>query len=190
MKVNRKHFLVLLSVFVLVIGVLAGLLVLFLDFEYKCRVSKLEPLITTVSIRHNVDPNLIKAVIRQETDFKVNARGAAGERGLMQIMPPVVEDWERLTGGKLSSIDDLFRPEVNIEIGTWYLARALNQFNHHPESVVLALSQYNAGRSRALAWEKEYQENILKHIPYSSTRHYITMVIKYRDRYEAQSRTN
>ena len=52
--------------------------------------------IAAASVRHNVDPHLIKAVIMQESDFDSDARGAAGEIGLMQITSGAALDWSRV----------------------------------------------------------------------------------------------
>ena len=138
-------------------------------------------LILNASNRQDVDPNLIRAVIMQESRFDPDARGDQGEIGLMQITRGVVKDWERENNSKLASAGALYQPEVNIEIGTWYLGKALWHWNEHEEDVVLALIQYNAGRQRALKWERKNSgKNMIEHIPFESTKKYVTNILKYR----------
>ena len=97
----------------------------------------------------------------------------------MQITRGAASDWERLNHRTIRRDNDLFDPSLNVEIGTWYLARGWRQFDDHPDRMILALSQYNAGPSRARKWSRKYKENLLKQIPISSTRRYITKVTGY-----------
>ncbi len=147
---------------------------------------RLTPIILRACRRHQIDAALVFAVVRQESNFNPDARGSSGEVGLMQLMPGAARDWETAHRRRLANDGLLFRPAVNIEIGVWYLARAMRQFRHHPEPEVLALSQYNAGRSRALRWEADYPENLLQSIPIPSTRHYISNVMEYRALYHQE----
>ena len=48
--------------------------------------------------------------------------------------------------------DDLYDPETNIRVGTWYLNRALKRWSQTDDPVTFALAEYNAGRSNALKW--------------------------------------
>ncbi len=162
---------------------LAGGIAAWREFGLRRRRRQLDSLIRATADRHRLDPCLVRAVIHQESRFQCDARGDAGEIGLMQITPGAARDWERLNRRKLPHDSLLFAPAVNLEIGVWYLARASRQFRHHPDRDVLALSQYNAGRRRALRWEAEYEENLLDHIPIASTRHYITNVFELRADY-------
>lgn len=144
---------------------------------------QMEDLIQQAAWRHGVDPTLLKAVIRQESGFNPDARGAAGERGLMQIMPGAAQDWQTHQHRTLPTIEALFDPQLNLEIGAWYLGRALQQWSAHPEREKLALLQYNAGRSQALRAVREQEKNLPLHIPIESTRHYIKNVLSYRADY-------
>jgi soluble lytic murein transglycosylase len=141
-------------------------------------------LITNAAARHNVDPTLVKAVIKQESQFHADARGAKKEIGLMQVTPAAVKDWERVQKRRVGSTGAVFEPELNIEIGTWYLGIALKQWRRHPEKEILALVQYNAGRARALKWSEENNgKNILESIPFETTRTYIMNVLQYRSEF-------
>ena len=137
------------------------------------------PLISRAARRHGLEPAFVLAVVKRESNFDPDVRGAAGEYGLMQVTRGAASDWERINHRLIRYDSDLFDPSLNVEIGTWYLARAWRQFNDHPDRMTLALSQYNAGPSRARKWSRQYKENLLEQIPISSTRHYITKVTGY-----------
>lgn len=65
---------------------------------------------------------LVLAVISKESNFKVSALGSVGEVGLMQIRPDTALKEFNSGAGKSYTAQELFNPEVNIEVGTWYLA--------------------------------------------------------------------
>ena len=81
-----------------------------------------------------IDPRLAVALAFQESGFKPDAVGAAGEIGLMQVRPTTAE----MMG---FSADDLKDPAKNIEIGLTYLKQGLDRFG----DPVLAVAGYNAG---------------------------------------------
>lgn len=151
----------------------------------RARRARYRAMIEREAYQQCVDPMLVLAVVHRESRFDTDARGADGEIGLMQITPGVVADWERITGGRLQHDEQLFIPRINLHIGIWYLARALRHFRNHAHGEVLALSQYNAGPSRARAWAETYPENPVESIPIPSTRRYIERVTALHRSYQA-----
>jgi soluble lytic murein transglycosylase len=157
-----------------------------LAFYYSSRIDdrKYDTLIKKVAKKYNVDSRLIKAVIYQESKFDARVRGAAGEIGLMQIMPKgSVVDWARHYKVPTPREGLLFDPELNIEIGAWYLAKALRRWRNYKYGIELALSQYNAGGTRAEAWKPEkYDSPVIDRIKIKSTRAYVKSIMrKYKD---------
>jgi soluble lytic murein transglycosylase len=102
-----------------------------------------------VAQRRNIDPLLLFSLIRHESLFDTNATAAAGEKGLMQVIPSTAE----YIAGQINWPDyqhsDLFRPYAGIEFGSYYLEEQLRRFD---DNVPVALSGYNAGPGRAASW--------------------------------------
>lgn len=103
-----------------------------------------------------VDDALIRAIIHAESAYQPQALSPRGAQGLMQLMPATQEELQ---------IVDVFDPLSNIEAGTLYLSRLLNQFD---QSVELAAAAYNAGPGAV----REYGGVP----PYKETREYVRRV--------------
>jgi hypothetical protein len=88
-------------------------------------------LIETVALKHGVDPVLIHAVIKAESNYRPGATSQMGARGLMQVMP---------TTGASYGIWNLYDPQANLEAGVQYLKFLLERFN-----LTQAIAAYNAG---------------------------------------------
>jgi hypothetical protein len=96
----------------------------------------LDDIIQDASRRNNVDKELIRSVIRTESDFRVDAVSPKGARGLMQLMPE--------TASQLGIVD-IFDPAENVDGGTRYLRQLLDRFGGN---IARALAAYNAGPER------------------------------------------
>ena len=139
--------------------------------------------IAVTAARHGVDPLLVKAVIWQESRFHPEKLGGHGERGLMQVTEPAAQDWVKAEGIETFVPEDLLDPKTNIEVGTWYLGRALRHWSGQEDPLPFALGEYNAGRSRVQRWSRGAQisaEDLRKAMDIASTRAYVAAV---RDRY-------
>ena len=145
--------------------------------------TRYDHLIVSISKGYELDPMLVKAVIWRESDFDLNVVGSKGEIGLMQLMAKSsVKDWENYTKRKIGNRGVLFNPKLNIEIGTWYLARCKKHWVGYRESNALALAEYNAGYSNVKKWiPKNHQGDVIDLIKFPSTKKYVISILeKYR----------
>lgn len=92
-----------------------------------------ETLIQEASQQYNVNPELIRAVMRAESAFNPDAVSRVGAQGLMQIMPGLAKDL---------GVTDPFDPRQNVMAGARYLRQLLDA---HRGNIALTLASYNAG---------------------------------------------
>jgi len=98
--------------------------------------SKFDGLIDKISAKHGVDPQLVKCIIKVESDFNPDAVSSAGAMGLMQLMQETVDYY---------FLRNPFDPEKNIETGVRHFKSLLGYFNN---DVTLSLAAYHAGIGR------------------------------------------
>lgn len=109
--------------------------------------------------KYNLPPELISAVIRAESNFKVRAVSSAGARGLMQLMPATAKEL---------GVEDSFDIEQNIDGGAKYLRKMLDRFGGN---VKKALAAYNAGPGTVIKYNGR--------VPYPETRQYVKRVLRF-----------
>ncbi len=137
----------------------------------------------------DVDPLLMLSLIRQESLFDTNATAAAGEKGLMQVIPSTAKyiaerlDWQDYQHS------DLFRPYAGIAFGAYYIDEQLDFFD---QNAVVALAAYNAGPGRAYEWNELSggdPDLFMTTITIDSTRKYVQYIYRnyniYRELYGA-----
>ena len=132
------------------------------DFE------KYDAEIYKASQKYSVDYNLVRAVIKAESNFNPKAVSRAGARGLMQLMPQTAY---------LLQVDDSFHPEQNIDGGVRYLRYLMNVFN---DNLPLALAAYNAGEKAVFRYRGIP--------PYQETQTYVQRVMRFFQNYSRESR--
>jgi soluble lytic murein transglycosylase-like protein len=129
--------------------------------------AEFDELIRSASDRYNVDPNLIRAIIKTESDFNINARSNKGAMGLMQLMPDTA---------RLHNVSDAYDPNENVEGGVRHLRMLLERYQGNLE---LSLAAYNAG-----AGAVEKHGGIP---PYNETREYVRKVLRFYDAFRGTS---
>jgi soluble lytic murein transglycosylase-like protein len=97
--------------------------------------NSIEALADSISANHGVDPALVRAVIRTESNFNRFAVSNKGALGLMQLIPST---------GRRFGVRDFFDPQQNIDGGVRYLKFLLEKFNGNLD---LSLAAYNAGEN-------------------------------------------
>ena len=123
-------------------------------------------IIRQASRRFGLDPNLIKAVIKAESDFDRKAVSHKGAQGLMQLMPQTADAME---------VENPFNPEENIFGGARYLSLLLKRFKNNKR---LALAAYNAGPEQV-----DTHQGVP---PISETKTFVKKVMDYYQSYSAR----
>lgn len=116
---------------------------------------------------YQLEPQLVAAVIYQESKFDPDARSSSGAVGLMQLLPETGQGIADRTGGKNWQPEDLLTPELNIRYGSWYLRHLLDKYDDES----LALAAYNAGQTNVDEWRRNGVG-----IQFDETRHYVERV--------------
>lgn len=141
---------------------------------------------------HPVEPAMILAMIRQESEFDRAAVSPAGARGLMQLMPGTAKQVAASLDLPYSP-DRLTRdPAYNVKLGRAYLSKLLGSFDG---SVALASAAYNAGPGRVREWLDTYGDprrgrvdliDWIEMLPFAETRNYVQRAIENRWVYQAR----
>lgn len=127
--------------------------------------------------KYNIEPALIYSMIKTESHFNPKATSNKGAKGLMQITDQTAQ-WVALELGIDNFETELiYSPDINIDIGCWYINKLINQFDG---DITLALAAYNAGSGNVSKWldNKQYSSDgkTLKEIPFKETREYINKI--------------
>lgn len=135
------------------------------------------------SLRENLDPALVAALICQESTFDEHARSVVGARGLMQIMPYTGRPLARELGVRYSP-KILTQAETSLTLGTRYFRQMMERFDSRPDA---ALAAYNAGPHRVDKWlgpnPQMRSDEFAESIPFSETRAYVMIILGARDQY-------
>ena len=125
--------------------------------DLKAQSTNIDEIVEVYAQKYGVDSDLIKAIIKQESNFNPNATSKKGAMGLMQLMPKTAESLGVL---------DAYNPNQNIEGGVKYLKSLLDKYENNQE---LALAAYNAGPNAV----KKYGGIT----PYKETQKYVNAIM-------------
>lgn len=156
-----------------------------------------------ISAQHfQIDPLLIAAIIRTESNYKPHLISSKQAVGLMQIMPTTAQ-WIVQSGRyEEDTLKHLAEPAVNIELGSWYVKWLIDRFTegeageeagagaaHSEDIIAIVAASYNAGHNKVgewlnnHVWDGRYETR--GDIPYGETRHYIKRVMYYYNKYKS-----
>ncbi len=141
-----------------------------------------------------IEPALLNALTRQESDFHTGSVSHVGARGLMQLMPQTAKLMAAVSKMKYDNPRLISDPSYNVTLGSAFLAQLLAGYDG---SYVLSLAAYNAGPGRVKQWIKDFGDprnkaedpiDWVERIPFTETRQYIERILDstqlYRCRFE------
>lgn len=136
-----------------------------------------------------VDPALVTAIARQESQFHPRAQSPAGALGLLQLMPGTAKAMARKQGQDFAPWRLLTDPAYNVLLGRTYLEEQLGRWGEP----ALAVAAYNAGPRRVSTWIARYGDprgkglhrlvDWMELIPFTETRNYVQRVLEGRNVY-------
>lgn len=133
---------------------------------------------------NGLDPYLVAALIRQESEFNPEAVSRMNAYGLMQLLPSVGKSLARRDGQRRFKPNELLDPFVNLELGTQDLRQSIDRYGGQ---VDYALAAYNAGDSPVHQWlsTNNYKDvaEWVESIPYTETRDYVQAILRNRELY-------
>ena len=127
---------------------------------------------------YNIDKYMVYAIIKAESNFNENAQSSSDAIGLMQIMEITAIETARKMNLEVTE-EDLFKPDLNINIGLKYFTYLLNQYdNNYP----LAIIAYNAGMGNVDAWIKDgtikEDGTDIENVPFKETNNYVRKILR------------
>lgn len=179
--INKKRvytFIVFLSVFLCLIGSLIYKPVMRLAYP-----DKFSELVNENANANGLDPYLVFAIIKAESGFNTDAVSHKGAKGLMQLMDVTAKECADKLGLISYTAEDAFKPEINIKLGCWYLAKLMKS---HENNEKKAIASYNAGGGNVKDWLIQNGGSFeIEQIPFKETREYVKRVLDNYNMYRA-----
>ncbi len=130
------------------------------------------------AVKRKVDPRLLLAIMRQESNFRERAKSPAAARGLLQLVVDTASKYARRAGINNLQDEDLYLPAVSIRIGSEYLSELTGLFPDLPEAVI---ASYNGGEDNVARWLKRSGHKdggiLASEVGFSETKGYVFVVM-------------
>lgn len=160
------------------------------------RQHRYDALIREVAEQHRLPAELVKAVIWRESRFDPDARGGAGELGLMQVTEAAAQEWADARRDRSFEARHLLHPATNLHAGCFYLAKVTRRYLRTDHPYAYALADYNAGRGNVLRWMNDAGATnasvFLNQMTFPGTRDYVRSILDrtpaYRDDFPTANR--
>ncbi len=142
------------------------------------------------ALNYDMNPYLLAAIIRVESNYEKKSISHKGAIGVMQLMPTTAA-WiiERGFNNQIAS-KDIAVVETNINLGTWYLSWL---YQYYEGNLVQAVAAYNAGQGNVDRWlqNKTWDGTIeqIEQVPYQETKQYVQRVLYYYEKYQKLHRS-
>jgi soluble lytic murein transglycosylase len=131
------------------------------------------------AMENQLDPYLVAALIRQESEFNPGAVSRANAFGLMQLLPVTGKKTAKELHLRSFRTETLLVPNINLQLGTRYFREMVDHYNGQVE---YALAAYNAGPHRVEDWLSvgTYRDvpEFVESIPFTETREYVQSIMR------------
>lgn len=128
---------------------------------------------------YDINPLLVRAIIREESRFYYRGRSSAGAIGLMQIIPSTGRWIANQLGYRNFRPSNLYQPSLNIRFGTFYFHNLMEKYDRN---IVKSLAAYNGGRGNVDNWLRNIANDdidyFIENIPFNETRRYVKTVLR------------
>lgn len=173
--------------FIIILLILACLLIKNSDSILKINYPvKYKEQVIKYSKESGTDPFLIFAIIKAESNFKVNATSHKNAKGLMQLMDATAGEIADKIGMEGFESQDLYNSDINIRIGCWHVSSLIKEFGK--ENIELVIAAYNGGSRNVKNWLKDnkYSKDgkSLDYIPFRETENFLKKVKGYYSEYK------
>jgi soluble lytic murein transglycosylase len=130
------------------------------------------------TLPRRVDPRFVLAIMKQESSFKTNAKSPAAARGLLQMTVDTAAKYSMQAKMTVLQPEDLYKPGVNIALGSVYIAELQKQFPNLLEAVA---ASYNGGEDNAARWLKRADSKepfiFTSEVGFAETKDYVFKVL-------------
>jgi soluble lytic murein transglycosylase len=131
------------------------------------------------SKEYDVDPLLVFAIIKAESNFNPNVVSSSNAIGLMQLMDSTAEELATKLDITFAEKSSLYNPELNIRLGTKYFSNLAKEYDGN---IALALTAYNAGIGTVKRWIEQgtikEDGSDIENIPYKETNNYVRKILR------------
>lgn len=179
MKKKTRKILFLITIIVIILILLLGVFKVQNIVLRKIYPIKYSEYVYKYAEEYEVDPLLIFAIIKAESNFNPNVVSSSNAIGLMQLMDTTAEEIARKVDITFTVKSSLYNPDLNIRLGTKYFSDLLKEYN---QNKLLALTAYNAGKGNLKRW---IEQGIIKedgsdieNIPYKETNNYVRKIVR------------
>lgn len=152
-----------------------------IDFHHLLFPRLYEDKVSSMAEKTELPTSLIYAIMRQESAFNEYSRSHANAYGLMQVIPSLAKQLARKHKLPYKTIDDLYEPDLNIQLGSFELQHQVKKQNGQLTFVAAA---YNAGPNALARWLKTKWKpqfdiiDFIEEIPYDETKLYVKVIAR------------
>lgn len=126
-----------------------------------------------------IDPYLVLALIRQESEFRDKIVSHADAYGIMQILPTLAREIAKDLGLKTATTKDLYEPTINMRLGIYHLGYLMRRYN---DNLIYSFAAYNGSEGAVARWrgrlEKAPDAEFVEEITYGETKHYVKTLLR------------